>query len=583
MNRKERRSTQSKDRHKPVVHIHGHSYGMDEANALAMKEHTAGNLQAAAEIYRLIITKFPGVAEVHNNLGITLQDMRYYPEALMAYNQAIALKPVLAEAYNNRGVTLGDMLRYAEALESYDQAIALKPDYAAAYCNRGIVLQALKRSQEALTSYDKATMLKPDYAEAYNNRSVALQQIKLYDEAMENCERALTIKPGYADAYNNLGIVQMNKGNTQEAEKAFRKALALRPVFTDAAYNLSNISKYKDANHPDRQAIQAMLTRTGLSAQEKEQLLFALGKILDDCKQYDEAFQCYQLANRIRNTTVAYSAKKITDFVTITAEIFTPDFLSNSFGFEDKSPLFIIGMPRSGTTLMASILSSHHAVATAGELTTVTELTQRLKQKTGSDASYPEAVKHITPALAAQMVEEYLYALRRDTGPEPTYVIDKYPLNFMHLGLITQMFPKAHIIHCIRHPLDTGLSNYFQRFALNYDYCFDLQNIGHFYGQYMRIMDYWRTVLPIPILDIRYEEMVGNTEPMVRKVLDYLGLEWDARCLSPHTNPYAVETASQWQVRQPIYKQSMQRWQHYEKQLAPLKEILERDGYLPYT
>jgi tetratricopeptide (TPR) repeat protein len=582
MNRKERRSNRSIDRHKSVIHIYGKSYELGAAGALATKEHEAGNLPGAVEIYRLIIEKFPAVAEVYNNLGITLQDMRDYKAALEAYDKAAALKPTLAEVWNNRGITLQDMGRFQDALESCDKAIALKPDYVTVYCNRGIALQALRRSEDALASYDKAIALTPDYAEAYNNRSVTLQKIKLYDRALADCRQAIALKPGYADAYNNLGIVLVNKGNMQEAEKAFRKAMTLRPAFADAAFNLSNMRKYKDADDPDRRAIQAMLTQPRLSGAEKEQLLFALGKILDDCGSYQEAFQCYHLANRIRNSAVAYNPKRMEDIVTGIIEVFDRDFLAQSFGSEDRSPILVVGMPRSGTTLLASALSNHHAVSTAGELTIVTELTLRMKGMTGGDMGYPEAARRITPALAAGMVEEYRDTLRRDTGPEPVYVIDKHPLNFMHLGFMAKLFPKAHVVHCIRHPLDTGLSNYFQRFAPNYDYSFDLKNIGHFYGQYRKLMEYWHKVLPIPILDVRYEEMVGDTEPLMRKALDWLALDWDARCLSPHTNTHAVETASQWQVRQPIYTQSMQRWQHYEAQLAPLKEILERDGYLPY-
>jgi hypothetical protein len=160
-------------------------------------------------------------------------------------------------------------------------------------------------------------------------------------------------------------------------------------------------------------------------------------------------------------------------------------------------------------------------------------------------------------------------------------VIDKHPLNFRHLGFIAKLFPKSQVIHCARDPLDTGLSNYFQRFTLDYDYSFDLRNIGHFYGEYARLMEHWRKVLPRKMIEIRYEDMILNTEPMVRQTLGVLGLDWDERCLSPHTNPCAVETASQWQVRRPIYQQSVGRWRHYDKHRTPLKEVLEMTGQIP--
>jgi hypothetical protein len=224
---------------------------------------------------------------------------------------------------------------------------------------------------------------------------------------------------------------------------------------------------------------------------------------------------------------------------------------------------------------MASILSNHSAVDTAGELTIITEFTRQLPGLVGGDILYPQAARHITPAIASRLINDYEKRLRRDIEPDVPHVVDKHPLNFRHLGFIAMLFPKARIIHCTRHPLDTGLSNYFQRFYLDYNYSFDLRNIGHFYGEYAKIMEHWRKVLPIKLIEISYEDLIMDTEPVVRRALDSLGLEWDERCLAPHTNPCAVETASNWQVRQPIYRQSVERWRHYEKHLTPLKEMLQ--------
>jgi Sulfotransferase family len=232
-------------------------------------------------------------------------------------------------------------------------------------------------------------------------------------------------------------------------------------------------------------------------------------------------------------------------------------------------------MPRSGTTLTASILSNHRSIDTAGELPTITQFTSRLPKLIEKDVLYPQAVGHITPAIASRLINEYESRLRRDIGPDVPHVVDKSPLNFRHLGFIPMLFPRARIIHCTRHPLDTSLSNYFQHFSLNYDYSFDLKNIGHFYGEYLKTMEHWQNVLPGKILEINYEDMIADTKKMVHTTLDFLGLEWDERCLAPHTNPCVVDTASNWQVRQPIYNQSVERWRHYEKHLTPLKEMLD--------
>ena len=576
MNRKERRAAQSSNNTERVIRWRGKSYTIEEADALAMKELSVKNAHAAADIYDLILTRVPGQAGVYNNRGVALHTMKQYGEALASYDKAIALRADYAEAHNNRGTALHEMERYNEALVSYDKAIALNPNYANAYSGRGSTLHALKQNDDALASFDQAITLRPDFAEAYNNRGNILQDLKRFDDALASFDKAIALRPDDADARNNRGIILMNKGHMQEAEEMFSKALALKPDYPNPLYNLTSIRRYRDADHADIHHIQALLGNPDISQYDKECLYFSLGKIYDDCGLYDGAFDCYRQANQIRNATVFYDSEEVSGFVSRIMEAFSKDFLARPFAFasDSRSPLFIVGMPRSGTTLMASILSNHRSIATAGELPTINEITLRLPEVIGNGIPYPQAAKHITPAIATPLIHHYENRLRRDAGLDVSHVIDKHPLNFRHLGFISMLFPKARVIHCTRHPLDTGLSNYFQRFSSQYDYSYDLRNIGHFYGQYAKLMEHWREVLPMQMIEVSYEDMIMNTEPMARGVLDSLGLEWDDRCLAPHTNPYAVETASNWQVRQPIYTQSVERWRHYEKHLTPLKEVL---------
>ena len=530
--------------------------------------------------YDKALTLRPDYAEAHNSRGAALQAMKHYDVALASFDTAIALKPGYAEAHSNRAATLHEMRRYGEALVSYDEAVALNPNYANAYSGRGITLHALKRHEEALASFNVAIMLRPDFAEAYNNRGDTLQDLKRHDDALASFDKAITLKPDYAEALNNLGIALMNKGEMSEAERMFLKALALEPDYPAPLYNLTSLRKYRDAGHVDIEHIQALLAKPGISQQDRECLYFSLGKCYDDCGLYDEAFEYYRQANQIRNATVEYDSDEVTRFVSRVIDVFSKDFLAQPFAFlpDSRSPLFIVGMPRSGTTLMASILSNHRSIGTAGELPTINEITLGLPGLVDGGIPYPQAVKQITPVIATRLIRDYEKRLRRDAGSDVLHVIDKHPLNFRHLGLISMLFPNARVIHCTRYPLDTGLSNYFQRFSSHYDYSYDLRNIGHFYGEYARLMEHWRKALPMKMIEISYEDMITDTEPMVRRALEFLGLEWDERCLAPHTNPYAVETASNWQVRQPIYGQSVKRWRHYEKHLAPLKEVLQISG-----
>jgi tetratricopeptide (TPR) repeat protein len=571
MHRMQRQTPPAPGKHGATVRVRGKRLGLAEACALAAQEQKLGNFQAAVDIYNAVLPLVPGVAALHINRGFALQELKRYDDALASFDKAIALNSNQAEAYNNRGAVLQKLNRLADALASYDRAIALKPDYANAHHNRGSILKKLKRHDEALASFDRAIALNPGRADFHNNRAVTLQELKRTDEAITGFDQALALNPHFAEAWNNRGLSFLIKGNMPEAEQMFLKAFGLKPDFSEALFNLTTIRKYADAENADINNILNLLCQPGISREDQEHLLFSLGKIYDDCSRYEEAFKNYQQANQIRNAAVAYDANQVTRTTNDLIEVFSRDFLARPFAFasDSSSPLFIVGMPCSGTTLLANILSNHRAIATAGELPTLTDLTLRLPDLIGGGMPYPQAATQITPAAAATVIHDYEQRLRRDFGSEVPHVIDKNPLNFKNLGLISMLFPKARIIHCTRDPMDTGLSNYFQRFPLHLAYCFDLRNIGHFYTEYARLMEHWRTVLPVKLVEISYEDMVMNTKQTARKALDLLGLEWDERCLSPHTNPCAVETASQWQVRQPIYHQSVGRWRHYETHLEP--------------
>ena len=515
------------------------------------------------------------------NQGVALSGKNRPAAALASFDQAISLQPGQPEAHSNRGVLLQKMGRFPEALASYDRAIALKPAYANAHHNRGSLLKQLRRFDEALAAYEKALALDANHVEAHNNRGVILQELRRYEAALAGFETAIRLNPGHAEAHHNRGVALVNIGDMAEARRMFQTALALKPNFPAAWFSLANIRKYQPGETADALAIKKLLDQPGLTPGDKEYLCFALGKIYDDCGHYDEAFAAYRRANQVRKSSVHYSATAVRDLTSAIIAGFAADFSSRPPAGASAScaPIFIVGMPRSGTTLLASILSSHPAIASAGELTYFTEIAARLPELTGQDLPWPQAAQHLTPALVHRLAQDYEQRLRRDVGAEVPYVIDKNPLNFQNLGLIARLFPRAKIFHCTRHPLDTGLSNYFQRFPDLLSYSFDLRNIGQFYAEYARLMSHWHP--PLKMIEISYEEMVRNTETVARRALDCLGLEWDDRCLAPQNNPSPVESASQWQVRQPIYTQSLNRWCHYDKYLGPLKDVLQSHGLLP--
>lgn len=393
------------------------------------------------------------------------------------------------------------------------------------------------------------------------------------ESAIECYRHAIKALPTFHEAYVNLGNALIRKGHIHEADSILTKAIELNPHNVAVNYNLTLIRKYKHVDHEDAIRIKKLLQTRQTP---EEYLYFALGKIYGDCQQYEEEFSYYHQANQIINETVTFDGEALARSTSHLIDSFSSDFLKHYSvpASKSRAPLFIVGMPRTGTTLLASILSKHPAINTAGELGIIYQFTRNLPRLLGTDTPYPEAAHAMTASISSVLAQHYNVRLGRHSTPGATYIIDKHPLNFWHLGLIYMLFPLAKVIHCTRHPLDSCISNYFQRFSTEHDYSFDLENIGTYYREYQKIMAHWQQHLPMNILDVAYEDMVTNTEQTARKALDFLGLEWDDACLSPHTNDCQINTASIWQARQPIYHQSIGRWKHYEQHLEPLKKIL---------
>lgn len=538
--------------------------------------HQAGRISEAADCYKAVLAEDPKHADALNMLGTTHLQQGNTAEGVRLIGLSLEINRHQPAALNNRGIALRTLRRHGESLASFDRAIALVPNYADAHMNRGNTLREMGRYEEALASYSAALALNPRDAEAYSNRGLTLHAMRRYHEALREYDQAIALQPNLAAPYLNRGDTLANLGQMEAAEEMFRKALARRPGFPQALYSLTNIKKYQDIDDPDAAALRSALD-THPSGPDREYLHFALAKIYEDTGRYDDAFRHFEQANRIRNEAVKYDqvvAQKKTDRIIAT---FSKEFLRAPFPSSSPSevPVFVVGMPRSGTTLLTSILSNHPSIASAGELGTIPAMASRLPTMLGSAFPYPEVVKHLTPSVATALIREYEAALEQHKTPGTRHVVDKLPHNYEYLGLISLLFPRARIIHCTRNPMDVCLSIYCQFFAEGHDYSFDLANIAGEYNDYIRLMDHWRSALPIKMLDVSYEDTVRNMERNIRAMLDFVGVEWDARCLSPHTNPHGVETASKWQVRQPVYTKSVGRWRRYERHLGPLKEILQ--------
>jgi tetratricopeptide (TPR) repeat protein len=523
----------------------------------------------------------PNEANYHDMRGNILLELNRFEEAMTSYEKALEIQPNYAVAYVSRGNALRRFGHFADAVANFDRAIEISPNLALAYIDRGHLFSELRCHEEALLNFDRAVELQPLSMDAHYYRANSLRDLDRYDEALASYSKAIEIDATCAEVYHDKGRLFRFKGDTQEAERMFRKAIAVDAYSPRALFSLAHIRKYTSHDHPDIDNVKLLLNSGKTSADAKKYLYFSLGKMLDDCGHYDEAFEAYRQGNEICNAAVVYNADKTSASVKSLMDVFNADRRPDCFPSSKiniQLPLFIVGMPRSGTTLLASILSKHSAISTAGEMSEFLQFGAYLPQITNG-AVYPEAAKHITDDVASALRTYYEDRLQsHGRRSDARFIIDKHPYNFWHLGFIEMLFPNALVINCVRDPLDACLSIYFQRFSNYHSYSFDLGNIVHFYKQYKAIMEHWKNTLPMKIIDIDYKDTVTRTEEVTRDILGILGLEWENGCLSPQVNCHSVRTASAWQVRQPIYRHSVERWRRYEKHLGPLKALSIYNG-----
>ena len=498
----------------------------------------------------------PHDSEAHNNLGNTLKKLGRLDDAEASFREAIALKPDYAEAHVNLGGTLQELGRSDDAEASFRKAIALKPDLAEAHYNLGNTLQELARLDDAEASFRKAIDLKPDLAEAHVNLGNTLSGLGSLDDAEGSYRRAIALKPDYAEAHNNLGNMLKKLGRLDDAEASFRKAVALKPDFAEAHSNLANMKKFSSEDEQCLQ-MQALYRDPATSEKNRCQICFALAKAYEDLRELARAFQLYAEGNALRKKELGYDkAQYERSFEKLKA--IAPSIIANRLGSKNLSsepkPIFIVGMPRSGTTLVEQIISSHPLVTGAGELNFV-------HQFGGSIAVGQTPVE--LEALST-FREEYLNALKQRSEGNAS-VTDKMPQNFHFLGLIARALPEAKIIHVKRDPAAVCWANYTQYFVKDsFRYCYSLDDILHYHELYQDLMEYWHQTLPDRIYDLDYEALTENQEEETRKLISHLGLEWDDACLSPQDNTRGVTTASAVQVRQKVYQGSSEKWKRYQ-------------------
>lgn len=525
-----------------------------------------GRMAEAAESYRMAVALEPDYAEALTNLGLVLNVQGKLAEALAVSERAVFLKPDLPDAHNNLGLVLIGFGRLEEAAACFQRALELRPDYAEACNNLGVARKQQGEVDAAISLFERSLAFKPDRADAHSNLAVMLRQRNRAAEARAHLERAVAIDPRHPDANNNLGILLRDEGRFDEAAAHYARAISARPDCAEAHFNRADIRRFR-AGDPELRDLEALAGRTDLSDAQRVYVHFALAKAMDDTGRYDDALRHLRRGNALKRRTVAYDEVGALGMMRRIRQTFDHALCERLRGLGDPSevPIFVLGMPRSGSTLVEQILASHPQVFGAGELSHLEELAAQ-----AADAGAPDG------AALQRIAREYLARLPKP-GDGRTRIVDKAPGNFLRIGLIHLLFPGARIIHTVRDPVDTCLSCYTKLFSNGFAFAYDLAELGRYYRAYADLMDHWRRVLPPgALLDVSYEEIVRDCEGQTRRLLDHCGLPWDDRCLEFHRTERTIKTASAAQVRQPLFRSSIQRWRRYEAGLGPLLRELGR-------
>jgi tetratricopeptide (TPR) repeat protein len=515
-----------------------------------------GRLDDAEKSCRQAIALKPDLAEAHINLGNTLQELGRLDEAEKSCRQAIALKPDLAEAHSNLGNTLQELSRLDEAEKSCRQAIALKPDLAEAHNNLGVTLQELGRLDEAEASYTQAIGFKPDYAEAHNNLGNTLKELGRLDEAEASYTQAIALKPEYALAHYNFGITLQELGRLDEAEASYTQAIALKSDYAEAHRMLTSMKKFDVQDEQYSKMLELFLNEE-ISEEQRCHINFGLAKACEDLGNFEQAYTHYGEGNVLRKKLLNYDINRDVElfkqlkssYLKIEKNSLEPSSLANKI-----TPIFIVGMPRSGTTLVEQIISSHSQVAGAGELSFVAQF----------GASIAQGLSDSNTDSLLNFRERYLIKLK-NVSKGNLIVTDKMPQNFCYIGLLAAAFPEAKIVHVKRNPAAVCWANYKQYFkSKNIGYCYAIDDVISYHKLYENLMEFWTNTLSNRVYKLDYEQLTVNQESESRQLIEYLGLDWDENCLSPQNNTRSVATASNLQVRQKVYQGSSEQWKKYE-------------------
>jgi Flp pilus assembly protein TadD len=559
-----------------------------EMLSLARRRHQAGDLEGAETLYRQVLQAEPSRADVPGLLALTCHQRCNLPEAETWYRRALEVQPLDAESHFRLALVLMGLGRADDAVGQFREAVRIRPDAPEPWNNLGNVLFLQGKTEESIACYRSALRLRPEYAEACLNLGNALRENDHMTEGLKWYREAVRLRPDHPKSRMNLAAGLLETGATREAETHLREYLRLSPGTPRVLSILVANDLYTDAD-PGPDELRPRLADPRLTPADLAHLQFTMARLLDRAGKSEEAFQHFKESGRIRReltrgTNEEFNAPEHSALVDRLIKLFTPQWFERArgLGVDTEELVFVVGMPRSGSTLVEQILSHHPDMAGVGELRDLPRMVDALPARLGSTEPFPNCLVGIQPLGVRTLAEEYLTRVRDLAGPARR-ITDKMLVNFLYLGFIALLFPRARVIHCRRDPLDTCISCFMQMFR-GLSFTLDLEDLGLYYREYERLMAHWRTVRPLPMLEIVYEELVADVETGSRRLVEFCGLPWDERCLRFYENPRTVRTVSKLQVRQPVYGTSVGRWRRYGSQLDTLRKalgLLETDAARP--
>ena len=536
----------------------------------------SGRLDKAIERLGKLVRLQPDNAGGHGDLGLALLTAGRLGDAEVVLATALKQRPAFPEAWLNLGNVMSALGRDPEAAECYTRALKLKPAFPEAHNNLAIVELRLGRPALALQGARQALKLRPTMAEASQTEALALDALGRPDEAIAVAQEAIRRRPRVASAHYDLGSIELHYGRLDDAAAHFREAIALEPGRGEWHRMLSEIVRHT-ARDAEVEAMQRACDDPATRDSERQHFAFGLGKALADLGEHEKSFDYIASGNRLRRQRINYaSGESDARFADIKAA-FTPELFAArpGVGDPDPTPIFVLGMPRSGTTLVEQVIASHPDVYGGGEFTLLNQLAASLGTGSGP-LRFVEALPRLADADLAALGARYVHDLRGRSA-NLRFITDKTPGNFLLVGLIKLILPNATVIHCRRDPVDTCVSIYKTYFgAEGLRYAYDLGELGHYYRLYADLMDHWHAVLPGFVHDVDYERLVADFDAEAPKILAACGLDWREECRNFTSTNRPVHTASSVQVRQPIYRSSVGYAARYGDRIAPLLAALGR-------